>query len=66
MDSSLKIIYQGKVYEFEKSLKVREILKRLNLNFEEHVVVVNGQIYTEDRVIKKGSEVVIHKVTSAG
>ncbi len=62
----MKVIYQGKGYHFEKSLTVRELLKKLNLNPEEHVVVVDGQVYTEDRVIKKGSEVVIHKVTSAG
>ncbi|MFN4189787.1 MAG: MoaD/ThiS family protein [Pseudothermotoga sp.] len=62
----MKVIYQGMVYDFEKSLTVREVLKKLNLNPEEHVVVVDGQVYTEDRVIKKGSEVVIHKVTSAG
>ncbi|HEY8543346.1 MAG TPA: hypothetical protein VIL29_13255 [Pseudothermotoga sp.] len=62
----MKVIYQEKVYEFEKSISVREVLKKLNLNSEEHVVIVDGQIYTEDRVIRKGSQVVIRKVTSAG
>lgn len=62
----MKVIYQEKVYEFEKSMPVREVLKKLNLNSEEHVVIVDGQIYTEDRVIKKGSQVVIRKVTTAG
>lgn len=62
----MRVRYQEKVYDFEKSVTVREILKELNLNPEEHVVVVDGQIYTEDRVIKRGSQVVIYKVTSAG
>ncbi|HOJ89132.1 MAG TPA: hypothetical protein PLP64_04965 [Pseudothermotoga sp.] len=41
-------------------------MKKLNLNSEEHVVVVDDQIYTEDRIVKKGMKVNIFKVTSAG
>ncbi|MGJ8454103.1 MoaD/ThiS family protein [Pseudothermotoga sp. U03pept] len=62
----ITVLYQGKIYEFERSLTVKEILKKLGLNSEEHVVVVDDEIYTEDRIVKTGSRVVIHKVTSAG
>ncbi|MGB9820085.1 MAG: MoaD/ThiS family protein [Pseudothermotoga sp.] len=66
MDNTVKVSYEGKAYEFENSISVREILKKLNLNSEEHVVVVDDQIYTEDRIVKKGMKVNIFKVTSAG
>jgi len=62
----IAVLYQGKTYEFERSLTVKDILKKLSLNSEEHVVVVDDEIYTEDRIVKIGSRVVIHKVTSAG
>ncbi|MGB9614510.1 MAG: hypothetical protein ACP5KD_00085 [Fervidobacterium sp.] len=63
---SLKVRYEFKTYEFDESLKGIELLKRLNLNPEEHLIIVDGEIYTEDRVIKKDREVTIVKVTSSG
>ncbi|HOJ93818.1 MAG TPA: hypothetical protein PK390_01140 [Fervidobacterium nodosum] len=62
----LKVYYEFKVYEFEESFRGYELLKRLNLNKEEHLIVVDGELYTEDRVIKKDKEVKIVKVTSSG
>lgn len=64
MDNSVEVSYQGKIYKFEGSVLVKDILKKLNLNPEEHVVVVDDQIYTEDRRVNKGMKVIIHKVTS--
>ncbi len=66
MDSRILVEYLGKTHEYDKSRRVIEILKDLNLNPLEHVVIVDGEIYTEDRVVRKGSRVVIKKVTSAG
>ncbi|WP_448517194.1 hypothetical protein [Pseudothermotoga sp.] len=60
------MFYQGKTIELEKSLTVKQLLKELRLNPLEHLVQVDGKLYTEDRVIKLGSRVIIHKVTSAG
>ncbi|WP_448521108.1 hypothetical protein [Pseudothermotoga sp.] len=60
------VFYQGKTIELEKSLTVKQLLKELRLNPLEHLVQVDGKLYTEDRVIKLGSRVIIHKVTSAG
>ncbi|MGC8820074.1 MAG: hypothetical protein ACP5PP_03030 [Fervidobacterium sp.] len=62
----MKVRYEFKTYEFDESLKGIELLKRLNLNPEEHLIIVDGEIYTEDRVIKKDREVTIVKVTSSG
>ncbi|ODN29695.1 sulfur transfer protein involved in thiamine biosynthesis [Fervidobacterium thailandense] len=58
--------YDYKVYEFSESMRGYELLKRLGLNPEEHLIIVDGELYTEDRVIKKDKEVQIVKVTSSG
>lgn len=62
----LKVEYEFKVYEFNESLKGHDLLKRLNLNPEEHLIIVDDELYTEDRVIKKDKDVKIVKVTSSG
>lgn len=60
------VVYQGKTFEFEKPTTVKQLLNELRLNPLEHLVQVDGKLYTEDRTIKPGSRVVIHKVTSTG
>lgn len=60
------VLYQGKMIELEKSLTVKQLLKELRLNPLEHLVQVDGKLYTEDRLIRVGSRVIIHRVTSAG
>ncbi len=63
----IKVIYENKEHFFEKEkMKVIEILQTLQLNPEEHIVVVNEQLYTEDRVVKSSDEIRIFKVTSSG
>jgi len=62
----MKVEYEFKVYEFSESLRGYELLKRLNLNPEEHLIIVDNELYTEDRVIKKDKDVKIVKVTSSG
>lgn len=62
----MKVKYEGKVYEFAEALRGYELLRRLNLNPEEHLIIVGGELYTEDRTIKGDVEVVIVKVTSSG
>lgn len=65
MDSSgITVYYLKRVYNYQKPVLVKKILRDLNLNPEEHLVEVNGEIYTEDRLIK-GGNVTVHKVTSA-
>jgi len=63
---NVKVYYEFQTYEFNESLRGYDILKRLGLNPEEHLIIVDGQLYTEDRVIKKDMEVKIVKVTSSG
>lgn len=58
--------YDYKTYQFHESMRGYELLKKLGLNPEEHLIIVDGELYTEDRVIKKDKEVLIVKVTSSG
>ncbi|MGB9789725.1 ubiquitin family protein [Thermotoga caldifontis] len=60
------VVYQGRTFEFEKPMTVKQLLSELRLNPLEHLVQVDGKLYTEDRTIRCGSQVVIHRVTSAG
>lgn len=62
----LKVKYEFQTFEFNESMKGYEILRRLGLNPEEHLILVNDELCTEDIVIKKGKEVKIVKVTSSG
>jgi len=48
------VFYQGKTIELEKSLTVKQLLKELRLNSLEHLVQVDGKLYTEDRIIELG------------
>ncbi|AFG35665.1 hypothetical protein QQE94_07495 [Fervidobacterium pennivorans subsp. shakshaketiis] len=62
----MKVFYEFKTYEFDESMRGYDLLKKLGLNPEEHLIIVDGELYTEDRVIKKDKEVKIVKVTSSG
>jgi len=62
----VKVFYEFKIYEFNESMRGYDLLKKLGLNPEEHLIIVDGELYTEDRVIKKDREVKIVKVTSSG
>lgn len=62
----MKVFYEFKIYEFNESMRGYDLLKKLGLNPEEHLLIVDGELYTEDRVIKKDKEVKIVKVTSSG
>jgi sulfur carrier protein len=62
----VKVFYEFKIYEFNESMRGYDLLKKLGLNPEEHLIIVDGELYTEDRVIKKDKEVKIVKVTSSG
>ncbi|MFN4200410.1 MAG: hypothetical protein ACK4FU_03990 [Fervidobacterium gondwanense] len=62
----MKVFYEYQTFEFNESLRGYELLKRLGLNPEEHLIIVEDELYTEDRVIRKDKEVKIVKVTSSG
>ncbi len=56
----------GKKIEIEKPLKVQELLKKLSLNSEGHLVVVDGRLVTEDEIVSNAESVKIIRVVSGG
>ncbi|HEW92281.1 MAG TPA: hypothetical protein ENF81_07045 [Thermotogaceae bacterium] len=62
----MKVIFRNKLYSFSYRLKVKELMKNLNLSSEEFLVVVNGKLVTEDEVIPEDAEVKIIPVVSGG
>lgn len=60
------MIFKDKVYEFKNELKVKELMKKLDLNSEENLVAVNGRLVTEDETIPEDAEVKIIPVVSGG
>ncbi|MCS7252944.1 MAG: MoaD/ThiS family protein [Armatimonadota bacterium] len=63
----MRAIFRGKVYEFEEEkMKVRELLKRLNLSPESTLVVRDNEVLTEDELLKRGDEVRIISAISGG
>ncbi len=66
-DSVLRAIFRGKVYEFdEKKMKVKDLLKRLNLSPESTLVVRGDEVLTEDELLRRGDEVRIIIAISGG
>ncbi|MDI3471943.1 MAG: hypothetical protein PWQ20_661 [Thermotogaceae bacterium] len=60
------MLFKDKVYEFKNELKVKELMKKLDLNSEENLVAVNGRLVTEDETIPEDAEVKIIPVVSGG
>ncbi|MFA4028641.1 MAG: hypothetical protein GDYSWBUE_000666 [Candidatus Fervidibacterota bacterium] len=66
-DSVLRAIFRGKVYEFdEEKMKVKDLLKRLNLSPESTLVVRGDEVLTEDELLRRGDEVRIIIAISGG
>jgi len=52
--------------EIDGPQRASEILKKLGLNPEAHLVVVNGKLTTEDELVPADAHVKIIKVISGG
>lgn len=63
----IKVEYMGKIYTFDgKRINVGSLLDKLSLNPETHLVVVNGELRTEDEFIMDGENCKIIRVISGG
>ena len=62
----IRFFPKGKEITIEKSLTVKQLLKRLNLIPQTALVIKKGRILTSDKVLKDGDEVEIRPVGSRG
>lgn len=63
----MKVVLDDKVYNFDEPLTVKGIFKKLNLNPEIYLVVLeDGYLATPDRVITKDESIKIIRVVSGG
>lgn len=62
----MKVKYRGKTYEFEKGMKVSELLKKLDLQPQSTIVIRNEEVLTEDIFIGPEDNVEILNAISGG
>lgn len=62
----MKLILRKQEYQVEGTISVKEALKRLNLSIESHLVVRDGQLLTENDVLRNGETVKIVSAISGG
>lgn len=63
----MNVNLDGKIYNFDEALTVKEIFRKLNLNQEIYLTVLeDGSLATPDRVIAKDETIKIIRVVSGG
>lgn len=63
----MKVEIDNHIENFEKPMIVKELLKKLKLNPEQYLVLTgNGEIVTEDYLVKMGETLKIIRVVSGG
>lgn len=62
----MKLILRKQEYQVEGTISVKEALKRLDLSIESHLVVRDGQLLTENDVLRNGETVKIVSAISGG
>ena len=62
----MQITYRDKQYETKPNITARDALKKIGLDPESVLVVVNGKLVTDDVVLREGDEVKLVAVVSGG
>jgi sulfur carrier protein ThiS len=62
----MQVTYRNKTWEFDETMFVQQLLKRLDLLPESVLVVRNGTLVTEDQRLLSEDEVKIIAVVSGG
>jgi len=64
--ATVKIKYRNKEYEVNAGMTVRDAIRKIGLEPEAVLAVVNGQLITDDTVIREGMEIKLVAVVSGG
>ena len=62
----MKVAWEGKIHEVEKSLTAGKLLEKFSLNPESHIVLANEKLVTEDCKLSHEDTVRIIRVISGG
>jgi sulfur carrier protein ThiS len=62
----IKVFYRNKEWKLENISTVRDVLKQLNVNPQTVLVAVEGELVTEDHILKNGDTVTLIDVISGG
>lgn len=62
----IQLVYRNKKYESKPNIAVRDALKKIGIEPESVLVVVNGKLTTDDILLKEGDEVKLVAVVSGG
>ena len=63
---AMHITYRNKAYETKPNITARDAIKKVGLDPESVLVVVNGKLTTDDVVLREGDEVKLVAVVSGG
>ncbi|MEZ8220210.1 sulfur carrier protein [Candidatus Fervidibacteria bacterium JGI MDM2 JNZ-1-D12] len=62
----MKVEFRGQVFEFDKRMRVKELLEKLNLSPESTLVVRGEEVLTEDEWLEEEDEVKVISAISGG
>ncbi len=62
----VEIVYRNKKYESKPNITARDALKKVGIEPESVLVVVNGKLTTDDVILKDGDAVKLVAVVSGG
>jgi len=62
----MQITFRDKKYELKANVTARDAIKKIGLDPESVLVVVNGKLVTDDVVLREGDEVKLVAVVSGG
>ncbi len=62
----VEIVYRNKKYDCKPNIAARDALKKIGIEPESVLVVVNGKLTTDDVLLKEGDKVKLVAVVSGG
>lgn len=62
----VKLIYRGKEYTLLPGMTLRDALKKIGLSAESVLAVLDGQLVTDDVILKDGQTIKLVAVISGG
>jgi sulfur carrier protein ThiS len=63
---NVKIVYRSKTWDLKGGMTARDAIKKIGMDPESVLVVVNGKLLTDDAVLQETDEVKLVAVVSGG